>query len=149
MESIKIVGGYFSKFHDGHKKYIEDAAKDCDKLIILVQDQRRQFDKYGYIGDSVDVIISNIKNWWFDLEMNKKPSMEIRVNHAKDISSSLEKIRNDFGDTEIITLVKDADRPLGNLPEEEREALIRLNIGYKHLGNPKIASSSEILGIKR
>lgn len=144
-KSVNVVSGYFAALHEGHKEYIVDAAQDCDKLIIVVQDDKRQREKYGMNFVPSYSIVMAITVWWhFDLKMENKPEMNIIINHNENVANTLKAIRNSNRKSQIV-FVKDGDRNYDSLPQEEKDIMIEKNIAFKYLGNSKIASSSEIL----
>lgn len=143
--NIHIVSGYFAAFHNGHKKYLEDALKDCDFLIIIVQSKRFQKKKYGINARSTFDIIKDIDSWW--KEQKEGAPIEILINDNENVADLLSKLSKSYKGNNL-TFIKDGDRSFDSLPIEEKSALILNKIDFLFLGNPKIESSTKILGVK-
>ena len=143
--NINIVSGYFAAFHSGHKKYLEDALKYCDLLIVIVQADSFQRKKYGLNARSTFKIIRDINDWW--KEQKEGAPLDIVINKKESVADLLLEISKKY-EGSTLTFIKDGDRPFSSLPEEEKEALTKNNINFLFLGNPKVESSSKILGEK-
>lgn len=144
---IAIVSGYFATFHEGHKQYLQSAINENPtELIVIVQDNKLQIEKYGINYVQVYTIVNKIQQWYNSLT-NINTKLCIRINHEKSVAKELYEIKKIYKD-ECVIFMKDGDRDLNNLPQEELNVMKENNIGYKFLGNKKIMSSSEILKIK-
>jgi cytidyltransferase-like protein len=45
-ESIGICSGYFQRFHDGHRKYINECVHKFDHTIVIINNDIQQTNKY-------------------------------------------------------------------------------------------------------
>lgn len=132
-----IVSGYFLAYHKGHKKYIKSVEKlmnDDDNLLIIVNNLYQQELKYGKcVKNPIDIINEMEKDF---------PNATFLISSSFDrtINNDLKKLCGTF--------VKDGgEYNSDNLPEAQ--TCNKYGIKMLFLNNSKIASSSEILGLKK
>lgn len=140
-----ILSGYFLApitRHKGYQKYfeggVEQAYKFCTPLIIIVNSEKQQVMKYGKVVVPVKKICSRIKKY-FKKHFSIQPKIVVSHSDNRTIISDIERMKKMIGD--FIVLYKDGDYDKDNPPPEANI----VNVIYGK--NPKIASSSEILGL--
>jgi phosphopantetheine adenylyltransferase len=147
-----IVSGYFaSGLHDGHKKYISDAAEESDFLYIIIQSDRMLEIKYpDYKHLSAKQIKESIED--FMPELDAGIDYKIIINDKKTIAKQIKKIAEEVsaksGADAVLTLYKDGDRDLKSLPKKEIIQLYENDVYFKFLGNKKVCSSKDYMSKK-
>lgn len=138
---IGICSGYFQRLHAGHRVYINKAIKTFDVVIIIVNNNVQQKNKYKDFEDikPVKEIIKEIKEEF--------PPVVIRISEDKDdtVNKTLKRIRKQCPSAKLY-FCKDGDRKKNNIPESK--LLAELKIRYKQFHNPKLTSSSDIMGFE-
>ena len=134
MNKTYVLSGYFVRFHEGHRKYIEsvlDIMDSTDSITIIVNNAKQQEMKYGkVIKDPIEIINEISKEFPIC-------SYEISQSSTRSVSADLIEMKKYYGN---IVFVKDGDRNSNEIPERFIEG-----IEFLDLKNPKINSSSKIL----
>lgn len=144
---VNVISGYFASaglglsVHEGYVDYFTSAS-DCDELIVLVQSDEWQRNKYGFNAIPVYRIIIGILHFIWSLQ--KHPKVTVLVNKEKTVANSLRDIRKRFPNDTII-FCKDGDRNIESLPFEEINAMKESVIDFKFFGNRKKASSKLLI----
>lgn len=132
---VIAVSGYFNPLHLGHLRYINDAKKLGDVLIVIVNNDRQVKLKGAIslmnLSERVE-IISNLKAVDMVVEA---------VDDDKSVCKTLEIIRPHI-------FCKGGDRTIDNIPEVKicKQLKIQMMFG---IGGEKIQSSSALLkGVK-
>ncbi|MEM2281318.1 MAG: adenylyltransferase/cytidyltransferase family protein [Candidatus Bathyarchaeia archaeon] len=132
-----LAGGYFNIFHRGHIRYLREAKRLGDRLIVHVHRQRCSRKHKGYAvlttADKVEILeaFSFVDDVWVCTRKCDGTIVE-----------ALERVRKEYPDCQII-LAKGGDRTPENMPKSEIEACKRLNIEIVYgVGGGKVASSS-------
>lgn len=141
IAQINVVSGYFQSCHEGHKKYLLDASKDCDMLVVIVQSDNQQKRKYGEKAKSCFEISQEIRDWLVSQKI------KCRISFVSNEDQSVANVLYDLAKVykgNMLTFIKDGDRDYDSLPINEKEVIDKYYT-FKFLGNPKVASSTEIL----
>jgi cytidyltransferase-like protein len=107
---INIVSGYFDPIHDGHIEYFENAKKNCDKLIVIINNDHQTSLKKGspFMKENVRFrIISAIR--YVDEAL-------LSVDKDRSVCNSLREIRKKYPNDELV-FVNGGDRDITNIPE--------------------------------
>ncbi len=138
ISDLGVVSGYFNPLHYGHVEYINEAKKNCNRLIAIV-------------NSDLQVRLKGSKP--FMDELHRKRIIEnlksvdeclISIDSDKTQSETLEKIRKENPNS-TISFFNSGDRKAGNLVSSESEACKNNDIFEIVLDLPKIHSSSELL----
>jgi len=138
ISDLGVVSGYFNPLHYGHVEYINEAKKNCNRLIAIV-------------NSDLQVRLKGSKP--FMDELHRKRIIEnlksvdeclISIDSDKSQSETLEKIRKENPNS-TISFFNSGDRKAGNLVSSESEACKNNDIFEIVLDLPKIHSSSELL----
>ncbi len=138
MSDLGVVSGYFNPLHYGHVEYINEAKKNCNRLVAIV-------------NSDLQVRLKGSKP--FMDELHRKRIIEnlksvdeclISIDSDKTQSETLEKIRKENPNS-TISFFNSGDRKAGNLVSSESEACKNNDIFEIVLDLPKIHSSSELL----
>lgn len=138
ISDLGVVSGYFNPLHYGHVEYINEAKKNCNRLIAIV-------------NSDLQVRLKGSKP--FMDELHRKRIIEnlksvdecwISIDSGKTQSETLEKIRKENPNS-TISFFNSGDRKAGNLVSSESETCKQNNILEIILNLPKICSSSELL----
>jgi len=135
---IGIVSGYFNPLHLGHIHLISGAKKICDKLIVVVNNDRQQILKKGKIimdeQERVEIVSA----------LRDVDETFLSVDKDKTIIESLKKIGKGYKEDELIFCNGGDRNSSGDIPEARacKEYNIRLEFGVGE--NFKINSSSNI-----
>ena len=138
ISDLGVVSGYFNPLHYGHVEYINEAKKNCNRLIAIV-------------NSDLQVRLKGSKP--FMDELHRKRIIEnlksvdeclISIDSDKSQSETLKKIRKENPNS-TISFFNSGDRKAGNLVSSESEACKNNDIFEIVLDLPKIHSSSELL----
>jgi len=128
--TIIAVSGYFDPIHVGHIRYIKEAKKLGDKLIVILNTDESTMKKKGYVFmpyNERKEILESIK--WVDMVV---PCIDTDGTVAK----TLAKLKPDI-------FAKGGDRKPENMPKNEVETCEQLGIKIVYrVGGGKIQSSS-------
>lgn len=134
MHTVGVVSGYFDPIHSGHINYINEAKKNCDKLIVIVNNDRQAKMKknYSFMNEKERcLILENIKN---------VDEVILSIDDDKTVRRSLEYIKSIYKDCRII-FMNGGDRNEKNIPELDIQGVEFLF----NVGGPKTNSSSDIV----
>lgn len=138
METIGIISGYFSFLHAGHIEYIQAAAKECDKLIVIVNNDI-QTDKKGskrLIDENHRCkILESIKGVY---------QVVLSIDTDRDVCNTIRSIVLTYPNRKY-KFLNSGDRTDGNIDNKEAVLCKELNIEYVFINLPKIYASSDIL----
>ena len=131
---INIVSGYFDPIHDGHIELFKNAKKDCDKLIVILNNDHQTSLKKG--------------KPFMEEKVRKKVVQAIRYVDELIVSidtdggqcKTLEKIREKYPDDELF-FVNGGDRDVTNIPEYKIKD--KINLQFTDGAGEKINSSSK------
>ena len=146
---ISIVSGYFNPFHLGHLRMIQSAKTFCDKLIVIVNNDKQQILKKGKIimdekerveilkaFRDVDEVILAVDD--YQIESGERPVIKTLELIAKKYSKD-KLIFCNGGDRKDLNTIPEGDACMRNNIE------IRFNVGEDFKSNPdKIISSGKI-----
>jgi cytidyltransferase-like protein len=107
---INIVSGYFDPIHDGHIEYYECAKKNCDKLIVILNNDKQTTLKKGkpFMEEHVRKrIVESIR--YVD-------EVFLSIDEDRSVCKTLEKIREKYPADELV-FVNGGDRNVENIPE--------------------------------
>lgn len=135
-----ICSGYFQRFHEGHYTYINSAKKDVDNVIVIVNNDKQQKEKYKSFNQDIvmpsSLIVAQIRVRFPDAIVITS------IDTDKSVCKTLRLLRQLFFNDKLI-FVKDADRNATNIPETS--ILLQNNIEFKQLNNNKVNSSSSLM----
>ena len=134
-----ITSGYFLAFHEGHKKYLSDVSKLGD-MVVIINNEAQQELKYGKLIKDPLLIKREIEEEF--------PNSVVLISRDEDrsVSNSIRVANAIINDK--CTFVKDGgEYNIETLPEAK--VCKKLGIDVLFLKNPKIASSSELLGLEK
>ncbi len=129
---INIVSGYFDPIHDGHIELFENAKKDCDKLIVILNNDLQTSMKKGkpFMGETVrKKIVEAIK--YVD-------ELFLSIDQDRSVCKTLEKIRKKYPNDELY-FVNGGDRNVENIPEYSLKD--KINLKFSDGAGEKINSS--------
>ena len=136
---IGIVSGYFNPIHRGHLEYINAAKKECDFLVVIVNNdlQVRLKGSKEFMDEEHRVeIVNNLK------------STDMAVTSIDNNRSVAETIRFSRGlfpeEYNTFTFYNSGDRNPDATNSKEDIMCHQLGIKTKFLDLPKIYSSSEL-----
>ena len=138
ISDLGVVSGYFNPLHYGHVEYINEAKKNCNRLIAIV-------------NSDLQVRLKGSKP--FMDELHRKRIIEnlksvdeclISIDSDKSQSETLKKIRKENPNS-TISFFNSGDRKTGNLESSESETCKNNDILEIVLDLLKIHSSSELL----
>ena len=135
---LGIVSGYFSPLHYGHIEYFIGAKNQCDKLMVIVNNDFQSNLKgcIPFIDENHRVkIIENLKMVDF---------VFLSIDKDKTVCNSIRHIKNLYNSDEL-KFFNSGDRIGNNLEPTEKKLCEELGIKYIELHLEKIYSSSEIL----
>jgi len=135
---IGIVSGYFNPLHYGHIEYINEARKNCHKLVAIVNSdyQRKLKGTKEFMDENHrSKIVANLKS---------VDEVMISIDKDKTQCETLKLLRDKYKLCELL-FFNSGDRKIGNLVSAESETCKVLGIIEFILDLPKIYSSSELL----
>ena len=129
-EKIVAVSGYFDPLHIGHIRYIRDAKKLGDKLVVILSRDDQCIAKKGYVfmpyEERKEILLA--LKWVDEVVMN--------IDDDLTVTRTLEKLKPDI-------FAKGGDRTPETMPKSEIEVCKRLGINLVFgVGGEKIQSSS-------
>jgi len=136
---VGIVSGYFNPLHKGHLEYINAAKKDCDFLVVIVNnDQQVELKGSKKFMDEKHrlEIIKNLKST--DLAVLSIDASPCVAETLRFVRFLLPEAYNEF------TFYNSGDRSDGMTNLKEDLICMQLGIRTKFLDLPKIYSSSEL-----
>ena len=129
---INIVSGYFDPLHDGHIELFENAKKNCDKLIVILNNDLQASLKKGkpFMEERVrQKIIEAIR--YVD-------EVFLSIDADGSQCKTLEKIRERYPNDELY-FVNGGDRDVTNIPEFVLKD--KINLKFSDGAGEKINSS--------
>lgn len=132
---VGICSGYFAPLHTGHCDYIEEAARDCDFLVVIVNNDIQQSLKIGDIFMKENIrlgVVRRIKG--VDLAVLSKDQYDLTV------VKTLQGLRRDFPNADLI-FYNSGDRSPKNYCNQEQKICDLLNISQVFLPLKKVDSS--------
>ncbi len=134
--TIGVVSGYFNPVHGGHVDYLDHASLQCDKLIVIVNN-----DLQVSVKGSVPFLDQN--------ERVKIVTALIPVDEVVlsiDTDGSVSETLRMIGEKEILPVkfFNSGDRSPDNQSSKEDEVCRELGIDQVFLDLPKVNSSSSI-----
>ena len=138
MQMVGICSGYFQRFHSGHVEYIKNAVAMFDEVIIIINNDTQQQNKYKEFKSirKVIEIKEQIKAQFPDVVFIESIDLDGTV------CKTLEKIRNIYK-KELLFFCKDGDRTAENIPETETLQMQKIN--FIQFNNKKTDSSTRIM----
>ena len=137
MERYGIVSGYFNPIHRGHIEYINAAKKDCDYLIVIINNdiQVKAKGSVQFMDTKHrSFIVSNLKS---------VDEIFISIDNDKTVSKSISMLALDYNDKNLV-FYNSGDRNPENYESQEDIICHKYHIETKFLDLPKIYSSSEL-----
>lgn len=137
---VVILSGGFDGIHEGHIRYIKDAAK-LGMVFILLNSDSWLMRKKGYIFQKFDARREIL------MAMGDVNGV-YEVDDSDDtVCDGLKKLRNVFSGPGII-FAKGGDRTADNTPEQEVCKQLGIEVIFG-VGGDKVASSSELVAAVR
>ena len=136
---IGIVSGYFNPIHRGHLEYINAAKKECDFLVVIVNNDL-QVELKGskeFMDEEHRVeIVNNLKSTDMGI---------ISIDNSQSVAKTIRFIRGLFPEEyHTFTFYNSGDRKPDATNSKEDIMCCQLGIKTKFLDLPKIYSSSEL-----
>ena len=136
---IGIVSGYFNPIHRGHLEYINAAKKECDFLVVIVNNDL-QVELKGskeFMDEEHRVeIVNNLKSTDMGI---------ISIDNSPSVAKTIKFIRSLFPEEyHTFTFYNSGDRNPNATNSKEDIMCYQLGIKTKFLDLPKIYSSSEL-----
>jgi len=137
MESIVLTSGYFNPIHIGHIKYLKEAKKLGDMLIVIVNndEQVKLKGRIPFMNEKERMeIISSLK--FVD-------KVVLSIDKDLSVCQTIKKIRKKYPKKTMI-FANGGDRTKKNIPEKEicEKLGIKMKFG---VGGKKIQSSSKLI----
>lgn len=136
---IGIVSGYFNPIHRGHLEYINAAKKECDFLVVIVNNdlQVRLKGSKEFMDEEHRVeIVNNLKST--DMAVTS-------IDNNRSVAETIRFIRGLFPEEyNTFTFYNSGDRNPDATNSKEDIMCHQLGIKTKFLDLPKIYSSSEL-----
>lgn len=136
---VGIVSGYFAPLHEGHLEYMEAAKKQCDHLIVI-------------INNDYQTVLKGTKKFLDERHRGRiinslKPVDEvmISIDMDKTVCESLRFLRKKYSVNPILFFNSGDRVKKENTNSKEMELCEELEIKYVAIPLLKIYSSSEIL----
>lgn len=126
-----VVSGYFDPLHIGHCRYIQEAKKLGDKLIVILNSNEQARLKKGKAFMPQQEKLEILK------ELRSVDEVIVSIDKDRTVCKTLEMIKPDI-------FAKGGDRTLDNIPEAD----ICRKLGIKmvfNVGGEKIQSSSDLI----
>jgi cytidyltransferase-like protein len=129
---INIVSGYFDPIHDGHIEYFKKAKDHCDKLIVILNNDKQTSMKKGkpFMAENVRKKIVEAIRYVDELILS--------IDDDRSVCKTLEKIRDKYPNDELV-FVNGGDRNIENIPEYELKD--KINLEFSDDAGEKINSS--------
>ena len=136
---IGIVSGYFNPIHRGHLEYINAAKKECDFLVVIVNNdlQVRLKGSKEFMDEEHRVeIVNNLKST--DMAVTS-------IDNTRSVAETIRFIRGLLPEEyNTFTFYNSGDRNPDATNSKEDIMCHQLGIKTKFLDLPKIYSSSEL-----
>jgi len=136
---IGIISGYFNPLHLGHIEYIQEAKKQCEHLVVIVNNDK-QVELKGskkFMDEQHRMkLIHNIKG---------VDDVFLSIDEDKSVCKSLLCVATSFNRNYEIRFFNSGDRKGNNINNAEYFLCEELGIEYIFIDKPKIYSSSELL----
>lgn len=133
-----IVSGYFNPLHYGHIEYFNEAKKQCDELIVVVNnDYQVNLKGSKKFMDALHRanIVHSIKGVDFAF---------VSVDIDKTVCESIRYLRS-LWPNDNMAFFNSGDRTADTVDTAEKDVCLELNIGFILLNQEKKYSSSELL----
>jgi len=135
---VVICSGYVNPLHSGHVKYLEEASRLGDHLVMIVNS-----DKQVEIKGSVP-FMNQDERLKIVQALRCVDLAVISKSQDSTVCSDLALINLLKNEGDTLVFAKGGDRIKGNVPEEEICEKLGIEIVYG-VGGEKITSSSELL----
>ncbi len=131
---INIVSGYFDPIHNGHIEYFENAKKNCDKLIVIINNDYQTSLKKGkpFMTENIRIKIVGAIRYVDEIFLS--------IDKDRSVCKSLRSIREKYPTAELV-FVNGGDRDITNIPEYVLKDEIGLS--FSDDAGEKINSSSK------
>lgn len=136
---IGIVSGYWNPLHAGHLDYIKESKKQCDYLIVIVNNDKQVKLKGSkpFMDEKHRCVIMN--------SLKYVDQVRISRDNNKTVKKTLITIRENFPNDNLIFFNSGDRSTVENIDVSEAEVCKKLDIEYVFIDKPKIYSSSDIL----
>lgn len=135
---VGIVSGYFNPIHKGHIEYINEAKKNCEYLVVIVNNDK-QVKLKGSIPfmdeEHRATIVRNLKSVDWTI---------VSTDTDKTVCKSIRAIHNFYPPYHTFKFFNSGDR-VNNSDSAEVKVCEELGIEYVTLPLPKVCSSSELI----
>lgn len=142
-QTLVVVSGYFNPVHIGHIRYIEEASKLGDKLLVIVNNDRQQILKKGKVIMNEDERMHIVK------ALKHVDEVFLSVDHEFPVSNSLEKVVKIHPHFNKIIFANGGDRESKKVvPETDVCKKCNIEMQFGVGGTDKLNSSSNINQLK-
>ena len=137
---ISIVSGYFNPFHLGHLKMIQSAKSFCDKLIVIVNNDKQQILKKGKIIMDEEERVEILKAF------RDVDEVILSIDEDPSVINTLESIAKKYLEDKLIFCNGGDRKDLNTIPEgdvcKKYNIELKFNVGEDFKNNPKKEISS-------
>jgi len=139
INKIGIISGYFSFCHQGHIEYINASKLQCDKLIVIINN-----DKQSKLKGSIQIIDEEHRCFMMN-SLKNVDEVKLSIDLDKSVCKTLISIREEYPNDKLIFFNSGDRFNINNTNKEELEVCKKYKIKYVAINLPKIYSSSELL----